>query len=67
MLIREQVRIAAVDQRGVVRLTALNGAAEIVYQRFPHQVFREVAPRLRTVIRADACQNAQPRLIAFRL
>ena len=67
MLIREQVRIAAVDQRGVVRLTALNGAAEIVHQRFPHQVFREVAPRLRTVIRADARQNTQPRLIAFRL
>ena len=67
MFVREKVRITTVDQCGIIRLTALNRAAQIVDQRFPHQVFREIAPGLRTIIGTDAGQNTQPGLIAIWL
>ena len=61
------MRITAIDQGGIIRLTALDRAAQIVHQRFAHQVLWEVAPGLRTVVSADPGQNTQPRLFTFRL
>ncbi|MPM75757.1 hypothetical protein SDC9_122751 [bioreactor metagenome] len=56
--IREQMRVTAIHQRGVIRFAALNSAAEVVNQLFAHQVFREIAPGLRAVVGANASQNA---------
>ena len=67
MLIGKQPRVTAIDQRRVIRLPALNGRAKVIYQRFTHQVFREVTPCLAAIGHINACQNTQPRLVAFRL
>ena len=67
MFVREQMGVTAVDQRGVFRLTTLDCAAQIVDQRFTHQVFREIAPGLRAIIGTDSGQNTQPRLVPLRL
>ena len=67
MLVREQVRVAPVNQSGVLRFTRFDGTAQVVDKRFPHQVFRKVAPRLPTIVGADSGQNPQPRLVVLRL
>ncbi len=54
------MRIAAIHQRRIAGLPRFNRAAEIVHQRFAHQIFREITPCPATVIGADARQNAQP-------
>ncbi len=67
MLIGKEVRVTTVNQRGVIRLAALNRAAKVIDQRFAHQVFRKIAPRLRSIVGTDSGQNAQPRFVARRL
>ena len=67
MFVWEKMRITAIGQGGVIRLTALDRPAQVVHERFTHQVFREVTPGLRTVAGADPRQNTQPRLFTFRL
>ncbi|MNZ85601.1 hypothetical protein D3C78_1043980 [compost metagenome] len=61
------MRIPAIHQRGVIGLSALNRAAQVVHQRFSHQVFREITPGLATVISTDPGENAEPGFIAFWL
>ncbi|MNZ49024.1 hypothetical protein D3C78_667810 [compost metagenome] len=61
------MRIPAIHQRGVIGLPALNRAAQVVHQRFTHQIFREITPGLATVISADPGKNAQPGFITFWL
>ncbi len=64
---RKEVRVTTVNQRGVIRLAALNRAAKVIDQRFAHQVFRKIAPRLRSIVGTDSGQNTQPRFVARRL
>ena len=61
------MRIAAIHQRRIAGLPRFNRAAEIVHQRFAHQIFREITPCLATVIGADARQNTQPGIVPLRL
>ena len=65
--IREQMWVTAIHQRRIASLPGFNRAAEIVHQRFAHQVFREVTPRLAAIVGADPRQNAQPRIVPLRL
>ena len=67
LFIREMLRVADIDQRGVLYLAALNRAAQVIDEIFAHQVFREVAPGLRGIGGLDACQYFQPGLTVLRL
>ena len=64
MLIREKVRVAAISQRGIGGLAAFNRPAEVIHQRFAHQIFREVAPCLTAVVGTDTGQDTEPGFIA---
>ncbi|MEP8502170.1 hypothetical protein ABKW02_24055, partial [Enterobacter cloacae] len=44
----------AIGQGGVIRLTALDRPAQVVHERFTHQVFREVTPGLSAFIQTYA-------------
>ena len=67
MLIREKVRVAAISQRGIGGLAAFNRSAEVIHQRFAHQIFREVAPCLTAVVGTDTGQDTEPGFITLRL
>ena len=58
MLIGELMWVAAVNQGGIACLAALNCAAQVIHQRFAHQIFREIAPRLAAIIGTDTRQDA---------
>ncbi len=59
--------VATIGQGGVIRLAALNSTAQVIHQRFAHQVFRKIAPGLRPVVGAYARQDPQPGFITRRL
>ncbi|MNS82804.1 hypothetical protein D3C72_1165600 [compost metagenome] len=63
----EMLRIAVVDQRGVIHLPTLDGAAEVIHQMLAHQGLREVAPGVRAIVQTDTRQNIQPRVAFGRL
>ena len=61
------MRVTAIGQRSIGGLTAFNGSAEVIHQRFAHQIFREVAPGLSAIVGTDTGQNTEPGFVALRL